>query len=212
MSFEGSNSTKIVLDDNDVEKNIGVQPNTVYHRTNGTHAWYLSGTESAGMLDPGAGGFVLATLTQGATATTSVGTFRAQAFTPTSNRNQKTGFRALSGKAIRAKVAQLPVMKWSYKNEADRGITHIGPVAQDFQRLFNVGYDDKSISWYDEFSLANRVASGIIRESPGRFQPPVACARGRPATLGPGCTAVADGLTVRTSRERTCCEKEASFP
>jgi hypothetical protein len=164
MSFEGSNNVKIVLDDTDSQKNIGVQPNVVYYRTNGTTAWYLNGTGSGTELDPGTGGQVLATLTNIATTTTVTGTFRAQAFTATSDRNQKTGFETLNAKAILAKVAQLPVMLWSYKNESGRGIRHIGPVAQDFSRLFNVGYDDKSITTVDADGVALAAIQGLKQE------------------------------------------------
>jgi hypothetical protein len=164
MSFPDDNTIKIVLDSGDPAKNIGVQPNLVYYRTNGTVAWYLNGNESATSLDPGTGGSVLATLTNSATTTTVTGTFRAQAFTATSDRNQKTGFETLNAKAILEKVAQLPVMLWSYKNESGQGIRHIGPVAQDFSRLFNVGYDDKSITTVDADGVALAAIQGLKQE------------------------------------------------
>jgi hypothetical protein len=161
LSFEGSNTIKIFLDDTDPTKNIGVQTLTTYYRTNDTVAWYLNGIESAAELDPGAGGSVLATLTSGASTTVVTGTFRAQAFTATSDRNQKTAFEALSPKGILAKVAALPITLWSYKNEAATGVRHIGPVAQDFMRLFNVGYDDKSIATVDADGVAFAAIQGL---------------------------------------------------
>ncbi len=164
ISFEGSDTTKIVLDDNTAGRNIGVQPNTVYHRTNGTIAWYLGGIESAVDLDAGSGGSVLATLTSGATGTTVTGTFRAVAFAATSDRNQKTAFAALSPKAILAKVASLPIKTWSYITESGAGIRHIGPTAQDFKRLFNVGYDDKSIATVDADGVALAAIQGLKQE------------------------------------------------
>jgi hypothetical protein len=55
-------------------------------------------------------------------------------------------------------------MQWSYRNEADRGVRHIGPVSQDFQRLFDVGYDDKSIATVDADGVALAAIQGLKQE------------------------------------------------
>ena len=52
-------------------------------------------------------------------------------------------------------------MTWSFKNEQGAGIRHIGPVAQDFKRLFNVGYDDKSIATVDADGVALAAIKGL---------------------------------------------------
>ncbi|HEY1302916.1 MAG TPA: tail fiber domain-containing protein [Vicinamibacterales bacterium] len=143
---------------------IGNQNSTMYFRTSNYFAWFDHGVHSDAALDPGAGGNVLATLTTGATTTTVTGTFRAQAFTATSDRNEKTGFTKLSPKTILSKVAKLPIMTWSYRNEAEKGIRHIGPVSQDFMHLFNVGYDDKSIATVDESGVALAAIQGLKQE------------------------------------------------
>ena len=140
---------------------IGNQNSTLYNRTNDAFAWYLNGTHSSSQFDPGTGGSVLATLQVGASTTAVTGTFRAQVFTATSDRNAKADFTTLSPKAILAKVAQLPIMSWSYKNEQAAGVRHVGPVSQDFKRLFNVGYDDKSIATVDADGIALAAIQGL---------------------------------------------------
>jgi hypothetical protein len=73
-------------------------------------------------------------------------------FNNSSDRNVKQDFRAVSPTEILDKVAQLPINEWSYK--VDVGTRHIGPVAQDFYSLFNVGTDDKHIAPIDEGGVA----------------------------------------------------------
>ena len=50
------------------------------------------------------------------------------------------------------KVAMLPIERWSYKSE--RGVRHVGPMAQDFYATFRVGEDDKHITSIDEDGIA----------------------------------------------------------
>jgi hypothetical protein len=146
-------------------KGMGAQPNTTYFRANvGNFFWYASGVHSNTSGDPGSGGTVLASLTPGASAVPVFGTFRAQTVTSTSDRNQKTAFEVLNPKNILAKVAAMPITLWSYKNEASSGVRHIGPVAQDFMRLFNVGYDDKSIATVDADGVALAAIQGLKQE------------------------------------------------
>ena len=61
-------------------------------------------------------------------------------------------------------VASMPITMWSYKNEAGTGVRHIGPVAQDFLRLFNVGYDDKSIATVDADGVAFAAIQGLKQD------------------------------------------------
>jgi len=46
----------------------------------------------------------------------------------------------------------LPIERWSYKSE--RGVRHVGPMAQDFYAAFRVGEDDKHITSIDEDGVA----------------------------------------------------------
>lgn len=63
-----------------------------------------------------------------------------------SDRNAKKNFQPVDGKEVLEKLAQVPVQKWNYKSEADDGVPHIGPMAQDFKGAFYPGRDDKTIS------------------------------------------------------------------
>ncbi len=52
-----------------------------------------------------------------------------------SDRNRKEAFADLDGEALLGRLASLPVTTWRYKAEADRTVRHVGPMAQDWQRL-----------------------------------------------------------------------------
>ncbi len=54
--------------------------------------------------------------------------------------------------SVLAKVAALPISRWSYKTE--HGVRHVGPMAQDFYAAFGVGEDDKHITSIDEDGVA----------------------------------------------------------
>jgi hypothetical protein len=89
------------------------------------------------------------------------GIARAQTFTSTSDRAAKTAFERLDTRAILERLVRMPVSRWAYKNEAERGVRHIGPVAQDFKQAFNVGYDDKSITSVDAAGVALAAIQGL---------------------------------------------------
>lgn len=105
----------------------------------------------------------LMTLTDGTNLSASPvsGVARAQTFTSTSDRNVKTAFQRIDVKAVLARVAALPITSWAYKNEQALGVRHIGAVAQDFRRLFGVGYDDKSITSIDADGVALAAIQGL---------------------------------------------------
>ncbi|MBK7145500.1 MAG: tail fiber domain-containing protein [Xanthomonadales bacterium] len=96
---------------------IGVQSDTQYFRSggNGYFAWFRGGVHSNAGLDPGAGGSLLMTL--GPAASTPTGTARAQSFTNVSDRASKTGFEPIDASDVLARVTQLPLSQWSYRNE-----------------------------------------------------------------------------------------------
>ncbi|HJU56923.1 MAG TPA: tail fiber domain-containing protein [Pyrinomonadaceae bacterium] len=72
---------------------------------------------------------------------------------PTSDRAAKTGFEAVDGREILARLAGFPIRTWSYK--ADRqSARHMGPTAQDFAAAFQLGRDDKSIATVDVDGVA----------------------------------------------------------
>jgi hypothetical protein len=74
-------------------------------------------------------------------------------WTNASDRNKKENFTPVDGEELLTKIDQLPITMWNYKGES-KEIRHIGPVAQDFSRIFNVGNDDKSISTIDPSGIA----------------------------------------------------------
>jgi hypothetical protein len=104
---------------------------------------------------------VLATLQQGASGTAVTGTFRAQVFTATSDREAKTGMTAADTSDVLAKVLSMPISTWSYKTEHEAGFRHIGPTAQDFHARFGFGYDDKSIATVDADGVALAAIQGL---------------------------------------------------
>ena len=73
--------------------------------------------------------------------------------------------QALGPAAVRAgevleKVAALPLSTWNYKSQ-DRGIRHIGPMAQDFKAAFNLGETDTGINSIDADGVALAAIQGL---------------------------------------------------
>jgi hypothetical protein len=64
----------------------------------------------------------------------------------------KTDVARLDDAAVLDKGASLPISRWSYKSE--RGVRHVGPMAQDFYAAFGVGEDGKHITSIDEDGIA----------------------------------------------------------
>ncbi len=80
-------------------------------------------------------------------------------FNNMSDRNAKQDFAPVSSSQILEKVTRLPVSEWSYKE--DSATRHIGPVAQDFNSVFNIGTDDKHIAPIDEGGVALAAIQGL---------------------------------------------------
>ena len=80
-------------------------------------------------------------------------------FNNSSDRNAKQDFAPVSPAQMLDKVAQLPVSEWSYKE--DPQTRHVGPVAQDFYSVFNIGTDDKHIAPIDEGGVALAAIQGL---------------------------------------------------
>jgi carbonic anhydrase/acetyltransferase-like protein (isoleucine patch superfamily) len=72
-------------------------------------------------------------------------------WTNASDQFKKENFEPLDNKEILDKIGQLPITRWNYKGLSEQ---HIGPVAQDFYRIFRVGTDDKTISTIDPSGVA----------------------------------------------------------
>jgi hypothetical protein len=80
-----------------------------------------------------------------------------------SDRAMKTGVTRLDDAAVLAKVAALPVSEWSYTSE--RGVRHVGPMAQDFHAAFGVGEDDRHITSIDEDGVALAAIKALAAEN-----------------------------------------------
>jgi hypothetical protein len=82
-------------------------------------------------------------------------------WTNASDRNKKENFSRLDDNEILAKINLLPVTRWNYKGLSEQ---HIGPVAQDFHRIFDVGSDDKTISTIDPSGIALAGIQGLYHK------------------------------------------------
>jgi len=63
-----------------------------------------------------------------------------------SDRNIKQNFEILEGQKVMSKIQKIEVTSWQYKTSTSR---HIGPMAQDFYRSFDVGESKKLINTLD---------------------------------------------------------------
>lgn len=73
-------------------------------------------------------------------------------WTDASDRKLKQQFKTLDKNEVLEKINALEVTEWNYKAD-DPSIRHIGPMAQDFYALFNVG-DDSTIAAMDKAGVA----------------------------------------------------------
>jgi len=87
----------------------------------------------------------------------------AGAWASLSDRNAKTDIVPLDDAAVLEKVTQLPISRWSYRSE--RGVRHVGPMAQDFYAAFNVGEDERHIASIDEDGVALAAIKALHREN-----------------------------------------------
>ncbi len=104
-----------------------------------------------------------------------------------SDRTLKTGVAGVDDARILAKVASLPVSEWSYVSE--RGVRHIGPMAQDFYAAFGVGEDDRHITSIDEDGVALAAVKALHAENVS-LQAENASLRARNSTLGARVTSL----------------------
>lgn len=139
----------------------GVQLNTHYFRSGTGFAWFQGGTHDNNENNAGTGGNVLMTLTPNgiSPAVTYSGRVRAQTFDTVSDRAAKTGFAPIDAGDVLARVAQLPLSAWSYRDAPE--VRHIGPVAQDFRAAFGLGDDERTISTVDSAGVALAAIQGL---------------------------------------------------
>jgi hypothetical protein len=94
-----------------------------------------------------------------ATALDVNGTVTGTGFSQSSDRNLKEKFVPVNPVEVLAKVAALPVSRWSFKT--DSSVQHVGPMAQDFHAAFGVGTDDKHIATVDADGVALAAIQGL---------------------------------------------------
>lgn len=69
----------------------------------------------------------------------------------TSSRLAKEGFEEVDGEAVLAKLAGMPIPRWSYLGTP---ATHVGPMAEDFHAAFGLGQGPTTISTVDADGIA----------------------------------------------------------
>jgi hypothetical protein len=120
---------------------VSTKPNQFLARATGGVAFYTNAAQTTGVsLPPGA-----------------------SAWANGSDRNAKTAIEPLDPAQVLAKVAALPVSEWSWISE--RGVRHVGPMAQDFYAAFHVGEDDRHIMSIDEDGVALAAVKAVHAEN-----------------------------------------------
>lgn len=76
-----------------------------------------------------------------------------------SSRTLKNQISAVDPQSVLARVLALPINSWSYIKE--QGVTHIGPMAEDFYQSFGLGGTDKGISPVDTGGVALAAIQGL---------------------------------------------------
>jgi hypothetical protein len=79
-----------------------------------------------------------------------------------SDSNFKTKITAINARDILAKLSQLPISSWQYNHNPNR--RYIGPMAQDFHKMFGLGDDDKGISTLDSDGVMYAAIQGLVEE------------------------------------------------
>ncbi|MCH8299877.1 MAG: tail fiber domain-containing protein [Candidatus Marinimicrobia bacterium] len=70
-----------------------------------------------------------------------------------SDSTAKRNIRKVNTEEILNKLMELPIKQWNYKSQSEE-IEHIGPMAQDFYSIFNIGENDLTISTIDPSGVA----------------------------------------------------------
>jgi len=74
-----------------------------------------------------------------------------------SDRNKKENFESVNLEDVLTKIESLKIKSWNYKSESNH-LRHIGPMAQDFYKLFGVGESNLTIATIDMDGI---ILSGI---------------------------------------------------
>ncbi len=110
----------------------------VVRATGGVRFYSDKGMTSGVTLDPGGGSWV-----------------------SVSDSTLKENIQPVDGNEILEKLSELKVSRWNYKTQ-DESIQHIGPMAQDFHRLFGVGNNNTTITTVDPDGIALAAIKALI--------------------------------------------------
>lgn len=89
----------------------------------------------------------------------------AGALTQNSDKANKMAIEPVDARDILQRVAALPISSWSYKHDAEEGIRHIGPMAQDFYAAFGTGNGPTGISTIDTGGVALAAIKALQTEN-----------------------------------------------
>jgi hypothetical protein len=81
-------------------------------------------------------------------------------FTAGSSRDIKHAFAPVVPRAVLARLVELPVAEWSYR-DGRAGIRHLGPVAEEFHAAFGLGRDERHVSPLDLSGVAFAAIQGL---------------------------------------------------
>jgi trimeric autotransporter adhesin len=186
LSFVDTNERQM-LNLHGTEYGIGVKTESMSFRSVKRFCWYLGGTYALDKCDPVVSTdpsfkgpimkleyqpTVINGLPSGDTFLTVNGYVRAYSYNTFSDKNGKENFRKVTPRSILAKVSLMPVSQWNFKSDGGK-YTHLGPMAQDFRRLFGLGVDEKSISMVDAAGVAFAAIQGlnqVIKEKDAKIE------------------------------------------
>jgi hypothetical protein len=75
----------------------------------------------------------------------------------------KSNFATVDPADMLERVRDLPISTWNYTAD-DPAVRHVGPMAQDFAALFNVGADDRHIHPLDGQGVALAAIQGLLAQ------------------------------------------------
>lgn len=78
----------------------------------------------------------------------------AGAWQPPSSKALKENYTTVDKESILQKIVNIPIEKWNYISQSGMGIDHIGPYAEDFYNIFNIGNDNKHLNASDTAGIA----------------------------------------------------------
>lgn len=80
-----------------------------------------------------------------------------------SSRKLKTDIKPLDGRDILARLSELSISQWRYK-EDESGKVHFGPMAEDFTAAFDLDGPGETISVVDSNGVALAAVKGLVLE------------------------------------------------